>query len=138
GSATLAIARAGCTDTGHNDADFATAAPAPRNSASPAATCSTAGASSTKDVAVDVDVQSVLSLSLQHASLSFGSAAAGDTPAALGNQLTVSSNSATGYALSVHRTAFAPADLPLAVGATAPTGGTLGAGVGGGVLARIP
>src|SRR5581483_1983109 len=93
---------------------------------------------SARDVAVDVDVQSVLSLSLQHASLSFGSAAAGDTPAALGNQLTVSSNSATGYALSVHRTAFAPADLPLAVGATAPTGGTLGAGVGGGVLARIP
>jgi hypothetical protein len=138
GSATLAIARAGCTDTDHNDADFATAAPAPRNSASPAATCSAAGASSSKDVAVDVDVQSVLSLSLQHASLSFGSAAAGDTPAALGNQLTVSSNSATGYALSVHRTAFAPADLPLAVGAAAPTGGTLGAGLGGGALARVP
>lgn len=138
GSATLAIARSGCTDTDHNDADFATAAPAPRNSASPAATCSAAGASSTKDIAVDVDVQSVLSLSLQHASLSFGSAAAGDTPAALGNQLTVTSNSATGYALSVHRTAFAPADLPLAVGPTAPTGGTLGAGLGGGALARIP
>jgi hypothetical protein len=83
-------------------------------------------------------VQSVLSLSLQHASLSFGSAATGDTPAALGNQLTVMSNSATGYALSVHRSAFTPADLPLAVSSTAPTGGTLGTGLGGGALARIP
>ncbi|HEV2592682.1 MAG TPA: hypothetical protein VGU02_12405, partial [Gaiellaceae bacterium] len=140
GSATLAVARAasGCTDTDQNGTDFATAAPAPRNSASAAASCTGASTSVAKEVAVDVDVQSVLSLSLQHASLSFGSAAAGSTPAALGDQLTVVSNNATGYALSIHRTAFAPADLPLAVGATAPTGGTVGAGLGGGSLASVP
>ena len=136
GSSTLAVGRPGCTDTDQNANDFDTVTPTPTN-ASGAQLCTSAAASVTKDVAVDVDVQSVLSLSLQHASLSFGSAAAGDTPAALGDQLTVVSNSATGYALSVHRTAFAPADLPLAVGATAPAGGTLGAGLGA-ALARIP
>ena len=140
GSATLAVARAGtgCTDTDQNGADFATAAPTPRNSSSAAATCGAASTSIGKDVAVDVDVQSVLSLSLQHASLSFGTAAAGSTPAALGDQLTVVSNNATGYALGIHRTAFAPADLPLAVGASAPSGGTVGAGLGGGALAPVP
>src|SRR6266516_4338477 len=41
-SSTLAALRAGagCVDTDSNSADFATAAPAPRNSASPAAACS--------------------------------------------------------------------------------------------------
>jgi hypothetical protein len=41
GSNTIALARAGtaCTDTDDNSADFATAAPAPRNSASPAVDC---------------------------------------------------------------------------------------------------
>ena len=141
GSATLAIVRgaAGCTDTDQNGTDFDTAAPAPRNSASAAASCSgAAGSTSTKDVAVDVDVQTVLSLSLQHASLSFGSVAAGDTPSSLGDQLTVVSNSATGYAISIHRSAFTPADLPLAVSSTAPTGGAVGSGLAGGALARIP
>jgi hypothetical protein len=137
GSATLATLRSGCTDTNQNGTDFATAAPAPHTSTS-TTTCTGSSSPTTQDVAVDVDVQSVLSLSLQHASLSFGSAATGDTPAALGNQLTVMSNSATGYAISVHRSAFAPADLPLAVASTAPTGGTLGTGLGGGTLARIP
>jgi lamin tail-like protein len=140
GSATLAVARggAGCADTNHNDADFDTAAPAPRTTASAAASCASGSGSSSQGAAVDVDVQPVLSLTLQRAALSFGSAAAGDTPAALGDQLTVVSNSATGYALSVHRTAFAPSDLPLAIGTTAPTGGTLGAGVTGSAAARIP
>src|SRR5215469_2939693 len=42
GSATTAIARAagGCTDTDSNAADFATAAPGPQNSSSPASACS--------------------------------------------------------------------------------------------------
>jgi hypothetical protein len=139
GSATLAVARAGagCTDTDHNDADFATAAPAPRNSASPAATCG-AGSDASQDGAVDLDVAPVLSLSLQRSALSFGSAAAGETPASLGDQVTVVSNNATGYALSVHRTVFSPVDLPLALAATAPAGGTLGAGVSGAALTRIP
>src|SRR5213078_5245192 len=41
-SATTALARAGsgCTDTDDNAADFATAPPAPQNSASPAGACS--------------------------------------------------------------------------------------------------
>jgi Lamin Tail Domain len=141
GSATLAVVRAGagCTDTNHNDTDFDTAAPAPRTTASAAASCgSGSGGSASQNAAVDVDVQPVLSLTLQHASLSFGSAAAGETPAALGDQLTIVSNSATGYALSVHRTAFAPSDLPLAIGTAAPTGGTLGVGVTGSAAARIP
>lgn len=137
GSSTLSVARPGCTDTDNNANDFDTVAPAPANS-SAAQLCTSASSSIAKDVAVDVEVQSVLSLSLQHASLSFGSAAAGSTPAALGNQLTVVSNNATGYALSVHRSAFAPADLPLAVGTGAPTGGVVGAGLTGGALAAVP
>jgi predicted extracellular nuclease len=42
---TLAIVRAdgGCTDTGNNATDFVTAAPAPRNSASPVYVCGAAG-----------------------------------------------------------------------------------------------
>lgn len=64
------------------------------------------GSSTMSDVAVDVDVQSVLSLSLEHSSLSSGIPSTGNTPAVLGNQLTVVSNSATGYAISVHRSAF--------------------------------
>lgn len=118
-SATLAALRAGdgCTDTDANDADFAAAAAAPRNTSSAAASCAGGGGGSTvtQSAAVDVDVSSALSLTLEHSSLSFGTAAAGQTPAALGDKLTVVSNSATGYAVSVHRTAFAPADLPLAV-----------------------
>ena len=137
GSATLAVVRAGCVDTDNNDADFSALPPAPSNTATAPATCGATSASAAKDVAVDVDVQSVLSLSLQRASLSFGSASAGTTPASLGDQLTVVSNSATGYALSVHRSAFSPADLPLAVGTTAPTGGTLGTGVGA-AMSAIP
>jgi len=49
-------------------------------------------------------------------------------PASLRNQLTVVSNTATGYAISIHRSAFSPADLRLAVGTAAPTGGAPGAG----------
>ena len=49
--------------------------------------------------------------------------------------MTVLSNHPAGYALTVHRTAFAPADLPLAIQATAPAGGTLGSALAGGALA---
>jgi hypothetical protein len=141
GSATLADMRAaaGCTDTDQNGPDFATAAPAPRNSASPTASCGGASTTSvSQETAVDVDVQAVLTLSLEHASLSFGNASAGDTPAPLGDRVTVVSNNLTGYALTVHRSAFTPDDLPLAIASTAPTGATLGSGLGGGALARIP
>ena len=43
---------------------------------------------------------------------------AGDTPTAVSERVTVVSNNPAGYALTVHRSAFAPADLPLGVGLT--------------------
>jgi uncharacterized protein len=139
GSATLADLRGanGCTDTDVNGTDFTTGAPNPRSTAAAAASCSGASDAS-RDAGVALDVDPVLSVTLEHPSLAFGSAATGDTPAPLSERLTVVSNSATGYALTVHRTAFAPADLPLALATTAPSGGTVGASVAGGALARIP
>jgi hypothetical protein len=138
GSATLADLRSGCTDTNVNASDFATGAPNPRSTAAAAASCGSAGSGASQDVGVAVDVQPVLSVTLEHASLNFGTASAGDTPTSLSERLTVVSNSATGYALTVHRSAFIPADLPLALATTAPSGGTVGGLVVGGALARIP
>jgi hypothetical protein len=130
-TATTALARAGggCTDTDDNAADFATAAPGPQNSSSPTAACSSSGGGGggpTEDAAVNVDVQPLISISLDHATLSFPAAVPGATPAPLPENLTVSSNDPSGYTLSVHRTAFAPHDLPL------------GIGVGSGGLVAIP
>lgn len=140
GSATLADLRggSGCTDSDDNGADFTAAAPNPRSTASAVATCGGSNAGATQDVGVSLDVDPVLSVTLERASLAFGSAAAGDTPAPLSERVTVVSNSATGYALTVHRSAFAPADLPLALETTAPSGGAVGGSVAGGTLARIP
>ena len=87
---------------------------------------------------VDLDIASVLSISLDRSSLSFGTTAAGATPAPLPENVTVSSNNATGYSLAVARTAFAPRDLPLALGATAPGGAILGPPLAGGALVSIP
>jgi uncharacterized protein len=140
-SSTLSAVRddGGCADTGSNANDFATAAPDPRNSASPAHACSGGSASGASGSAhVDVDVGSVLSVSLDHPSLSFGTTAAGATPAPLPESLSVSSNNATGYSLTVARTTFSPHDLPLAVGATAPAGATLAPPLAGGALVSIP
>ncbi|HZT17301.1 MAG TPA: lamin tail domain-containing protein [Gaiellaceae bacterium] len=147
--ATTADVRAGtgCTDTDDNAADFTKATADPHNSSSAAATCSGGGGGggggggstgASQTAAVDVDVQPVLSISLEHAALSFGNAVAGQTPAPLSERVTVVSNSATGYALTVHRSAFTPADLPLAIASTAPAGGQLGSGLGGGALVPIP
>ncbi|MFL5942366.1 MAG: lamin tail domain-containing protein [Gaiellaceae bacterium] len=120
-SATTALARAGsgCTDTDDNAADFATAPPAPQNSASPAGACSEPppppnGASAS--AGVDVDVQPLLSIALDHPTLSFPAAVPGTTPAPLPEHVTVTSNDPSGYTLSVHRTAFTPHDLPLGIG----------------------
>ena len=63
--------------------------------------------------------------------------AAGTTPTPLAENVTVSSNSAGGYSLAVARTAFSPRDLPLALGASAPTGATLSSALAGGALAPI-
>jgi hypothetical protein len=75
---------------------------------------------------VDVDIQPVLSIALDHPTLSFPAAVPGTTPDPLPEHVTVTSNDASGYTLSVHRTAFAPHDLPL------------GIGVGAGALVAVP
>lgn len=127
--ATTAIVRAGggCTDTDDNAADFAAAAPAPHNSTTAASACAASPPSGPSGSAgVDVDVQPVLSIALDHATLSFPAAVPGTTPSPLPERVTVTSNDPIGYTLTVHRTAFAPHDLPL------------GIGVGGGSLAAVP
>jgi len=143
-SATNAIIRAaqGCTDTDVNSADFATGAPAPHNSASAAHACAggppPGGPSASASASVAVDLNAVLSISLERASLDFGAAASGSTPASISERVTVLSNHPAGYGLSVQRTTFSPADLPLGIQASAPAGGTLGSGLGGSGLAAVP
>lgn len=120
GSATNALTRAGggCTDTDDNAADFATAAPDPQNSTAAASACSVSPPpnGSSASAGVDVDIQPVLSIALDHPTLSFPAAVPGTTPDPLPENVTVTSNDASGYTLSVHRTAFAPHDLPLGIG----------------------
>jgi hypothetical protein len=114
----------GCTDTNANASDFTAVAPAPRNTSSPSASCSVGVAPSTSaSAAVDVDVQPVLSLSLERSSLSFGSVVSGSVPTPISEKVTVVSSNTPGYSLTVHRSAFAPNDLPL--GIAAPAGGSL-------------
>jgi hypothetical protein len=140
-SSTQAAQRAseGCGDTADNAADFAAATPDPRNTASPAHVCAgTPPPGPSGTVHVDLDVASALSLSLDRTSLSFGTTAAGATPAPLAETVTVSSNNATGYSLAVVRTAFTPRDLPLALGATAPAGASLAPPLAGGALVPVP
>jgi uncharacterized protein len=119
-SATTAAVRAGggCTDSDDSAADFTAGAPAPQNSASPAATCTVAppAAGPTSTVGVDLDLQPVISLSLDRSAVSFGNVLPGATPAPIAVSATVLSNDTAGYSLTVHRTVFAPADLPLAAG----------------------
>jgi hypothetical protein len=142
-SATSAAVRGagGCTDANDNSSDFASATPAPRNSASAASSC--AGSppppgGSSQTAQVDADIQSALSISLERSALSFGSVRAGTTPAAISEAVTVTGNPAAGYALSAHRSAFTPADLPLGVAASAPSGGQVGPALVGGARAAIP
>ena len=125
GSTTAAVrSGGGCTDTNANATDFSAVAPAPRNALSPSASCSVVVAPSpSASAAVDVDVQPVISLSLERSSLSFGSVVAGSTPTPISEKVTVVSSNAAGYSLTVHRSAFAPNDLPL--GIAAPAGGSL-------------
>jgi Lamin Tail Domain len=143
-SSTTAAIRAGegCVDSDVNSADFSATAPAPRNSTAATHPCSgpppPPSASASAEASVDVDVQPVLSLALERASLGFGATTAGSTPSPISERVTVLSNHASGYALSVRRTAFAPADLPLAIQATAPAGGVLGSGLAGGALVPVP
>lgn len=142
GNTTAALrAGDGCTDTDSNASDFSAATPAPRNSAGAAAPCSgtpppTGGGS--QNAPLDVDVDSILSVALERPSISFGHAVAGQTPTAVSERVTVTSNHLTGYALTVHRSAFLPADLPLGLTASAPAGGQVGGQLAGGAMAPIP
>jgi hypothetical protein len=132
---------AGCTDTDSNASDFSSSSPAPRNSATAAAPCSGGpppSESVSQDAAVDIDIEPVLSMTLERPSISFGTAASGDTPSTVSERVTVASNNATGYALTVHRSAFVPADLPLGLSASAPSGGQLGGQLAGGAIVSIP
>lgn len=142
-SSTLAAMRnaAGCTDSNDNSADFSAVLPTPRNSSAPSNACAgspppTGG--STQGAQVDADVQAALSISLERSSLSFGQVRAGTTPPALSEAVTVVGNPSAGYALSVHRSAFTPVDLPLGVASTAPAGGQIGPALAGGARAAIP
>ena len=121
-SATTALLRDanGCTDTGANDSDFSTAAPAPRNASSTAASCSgsTPPKSASAGATVDLDVQPVISIALERPSVSFGTVVPGQTPSPVSERVTVVSSDPAGYSITVHRTAFTPADLPLGVAAS--------------------
>ena len=123
GSTTSALrAGGGCTDTNVNANDFTAVTPAARNASSPSASCAAGTAPSpTASAAVDVDVQPVISVSLERSSVSFGNVVSGSTPAPISEKVTVASTNALGYSLTVHRSAFAPNDLPL--GIAAPAGG---------------
>ncbi len=140
--ATTAAVRAGggCTDTDANGADFSGAAPAPQNAATAAAPCAgtPAPGSAVQAVAIDADVAPVISLALERASLSFGQVLAGTTPSSLSERVTVFSTRSTGYELTVDRTAFTPADLPLGLTTTGPAGSTVNPVFAGGALAAIP
>jgi len=52
--------------------------------------------------------------------------------------VTVTSNDPSGYSLTVHRTAFAPADLPLGIGVTLPAGASAGGAPTDGSLVPVP
>jgi hypothetical protein len=128
-SSTTALVRAaqGCTDADDNAADFSTATPNPENSSAAATSCSSSsGGGGDGSGTVDVDVQPVLSVALEHSSLSFPAAVPGTTPTPVAEHVTVTSNDSSGYTLTVHRTAFTPHDLPL------------GIGVGGEALSAVP
>jgi hypothetical protein len=131
----------GCVDTDVNEADFATGTPAPRNASSPVASCGTVtppSGTAAASASVDLDVAPAVSIALDRASLSFGTAVAGQIPAALPEHVTVLSNGAAGYALTVHRSAFVPADLPLGMTAAAPAGTVVGPSLAGGATAPLP
>jgi hypothetical protein len=80
----------------------------------------------------------VLSISLERSTLAFGTTTAGATPAPLSERVTVLSNHPAGYTLTALRSAFTPADLPLAIQASAPSGGELGSTLIGSGFVAVP
>jgi Lamin Tail Domain len=142
-SNTTAVLRAGggCTDSDANASDFSAQPPLPHNSGAAVAACGAApppdnGASG--NAGVDIDIQPVLSIALERPSISFGQGVSGQTPQSVSERVTVATNRATGYALTVHRSAFVPSDLPLGLTAAAPAGGQVGGQLVGGAMAAIP
>jgi len=133
-TATTALVRAGsgCTDVDSNTADFSTAAPNPLNSSAANAACSSGGGGggggggTQGGGTVGVDLQPLISLAVNHATLDFGSVMPGTTPAPLPENVTVTSSDSNGYSLTVDRSTFTPHDLPL------------GIGVGSAALAAVP
>jgi hypothetical protein len=124
-SSTTAALRAdgGCTDTNVSSADFTAVTPTPRNGSSPAASCSSTPVSSAAATAgVDVEVEPLLSIALEKPSISFGKVFAGQTPSPVSEHVTIVSTNPAGYALTVHRSAFTPADLPLGISPSAIAG----------------
>ncbi len=136
----LARAGAGCSDTDANASDFTAESPAPRNTAAAATTCTggSGSASFSQSAGIVVNVQSSISLALERTAVSFGTVTAGDRPAAVSERVTVTSTDPVGYLLTVHRTAFTPADLPLGVTASAPAGAQLTGQFAGGALVVLP
>jgi len=131
----------GCVDIDVNSSDFAVGTPTPHNTSSPTASCGTVtppAASASAAVDVTVDITPGVSISLDRPSLSFGTAVSGTTPSALAEHVTVLSNDGLGYALTVHRSGFTPADLPLGMTAAAPAGAAVGPSLAGGATASIP
>ena len=140
---TTALLRAagGCTDTDQNASDLSTSAPSPRTSSATAAPCESEPPdedSASASASVDVEVEAAITIALERASVSFGRTRVGQTPSPVSQQVTVTSNNQAGYALTVHRTAFQPADLPLGIAGSAAPGGELGPALAGGVRAPIP
>ena len=140
---TTALARAsgGCSDTDANDTDFTAESPSPRNTAAAATTCGgsggSGGASASQSAGIVVNVQSSISLSLERTAVNFGTVTAGDRPTAVSERVSVTSNDPVGYLLTVHRTAFTPADLPLGITAAAPAGAQLAGPFAGGALVAL-
>jgi Lamin Tail Domain len=131
----------GCTDTDANASDFSAQAPLPHNSGAAVAPCVAPPPpddAASGNAGVDIDIQPVLSIALERPSISFGQGVSGQTPPSVSERVTVASNRASGYALTVHRSAFVPSDLPLGLSASAPAGGQLGGPLVGGAMAAIP
>ena len=144
-STTVAVrASSGCTDTDNNASDFSSAAPAPRNSVVAQHTCGGSpppppqGSSGSGSSTVTADIASTLTISLSQTALDFGRLVFGGTPPILAEDVTIDSNDPSGYMVSVHRTAFVPDDLPLALSAQAPAGGALNPLLAGGAKLGIP
>jgi hypothetical protein len=143
-SSTTAAARAdaGCTDSDDNASDFSSASPGPRNSAAAEHDCGGAPppppGGPSEDATVTADVSSTLTISLSKTAIDFGQIMSGSPVPSIAEDVTVTSNDPVGYLLSVHRTAFLPDDLPLALSAQAPAGGQLNPVLAGGAKAAVP